>query len=115
MEFAWATGATTTLYLVVPYKCTIRYAWGTCDGDPGDDETVIFQDGSSNTVATLTWGSGIAAGAVAAFSRDATYGDHEFAAGAVIPVVVSQGSAAVGGRLLVELDAHCLKHLDRDA
>lgn len=112
IRIGFDTGAQ-TYYMPAPYKCTVRNAWGILDGDPGDDDTITIRSGTT-AVATLTFGATVAAGDVAVFARDATNGDTEFAEGAGINFLTS-AAAAADAMVMIELDPHCLKQLDRDA
>jgi hypothetical protein len=105
---AFAAGALTT-YFQVPYRCTLRGLSGSVDADPGDGETVtVYKDTGSVELGTLTFGSGIAAGAKGTFAANATYGDTVLAAGDLLKIVTSTASAA-NLTLTIELDPHALK------
>ena len=97
------TGADTIVYIPVPVKGTILDAGAACSADPGDAETIVLASGST-TVGTITFGSGIAAGAVGTYGADATNGETVFAAGSSIKATVSTLTAAATFVGYVELD-----------
>lgn len=102
---AFAVGALTT-YMVVPYRCTLRDALGVVDADPGDAETIEIYSGTT-LLGTLTWGSDIAAGALATFALDTTNGNTVLAAGTALKFVTSAGAAA-NVALNIQLDPNAL-------
>ena len=107
----FASGAGTTTYFQLPYRCTLRNLKGIVQGDPGDDETVTVTYGTTVAGATtamgvLTFGNDIAAGAVGTWVADATYGETVMAADGYLKFVPSSGAAAAICDLNIELDPY---------
>lgn len=106
----FASGAGTTTYFQLPYRCTMRDLKGIVQGDPGDDETVTVTYGTTVTAATaigvLTFGNDIAAGGIGAWVADSTDGETVMAEGGYLKFVPSLGAAAATCDLNIELDPY---------
>lgn len=103
-----ANGSATSAYMAVPYNCTLRDFEATCQGDPGDDDTITVTENSAGTsLGVYTFGSDIAAGATGTWVADSTDGGHELVAGEVIKFTSSSCAAAVDICMNVELDPAC--------
>ena len=110
-QTAFSDAGATTTYFYVPYRCTLRNIIGIVQADPGDAETVTITCGATAAAATialgvLTFGNGIAAGAVGTWAEDATYGGTVMEAGYWIKLVATQGDAAAVCDIDIELDPY---------
>jgi len=101
------TDSEQTYYIEVPYRCTILDVRATAqNSDIGDADTVtVLSD--STTVGVATFGTDIAAGAMATYVADTTNGKTVFAANTTVKVVVSALDAS-GDRVhvAIELDPY---------
>ena len=105
IQGAFATAATTERF-VVPYDCVVRDAKAVVNADPGDAETISIINGSS-TIATLTFGTDIAAGATGTFAKDSTNGNTVLSEGDVLEFTTSAATAATYS-VTLELDPTCV-------
>lgn len=101
-------GSATTERFIVPYDCVVRNADAIVNGDPGDAEEIYIVNGA-DTIATLTFGSGIAAGAKATFAKDATNGNKVLSKGDILEFTTSAAAAATYN-VSFELDPTCTVH-----
>lgn len=92
-----------TYYLPVPRRCSLLGVRGAVNADIGDALDFSFSKGATS-VATLTFGSGFAAGAVATGAMDATNGQEIFELTDPIKVSVPQGGVAGDVVLTLEID-----------
>ncbi len=107
----FASGAGTTTYFQLPYRCTMRDLRGIVQGDPGDDETVTVTygttvAGATTAIGVLTFGNDIAAGAVGTWAADATDGNTVMEKDGYLKFVPSSGAAAATCDLNIELDPY---------
>ncbi len=106
---AFAAGAVTT-YFRLPYRCTVRDINAIVQADPGDAETITVTHeptvgGTSTAIGTLTFGSTIAAGAIAVWAANATTGATVLEAGTFLKFVTSAAAAAACD-IDIELDPY---------
>ncbi len=92
LQHAFASGAIVT-YFPAPYRCTVRDVVACVQADPGDGETLTFANGS-DTLGVATFGTTIAAGALATWVADATNGNKVLAEGDLIKITSSTATAA---------------------
>jgi hypothetical protein len=111
---AFASGAITTYFGPLPYDCTLRNVTGVVQADPGENETITFTGGGSvasgaagatTALGVLTFGSGIAAGALGTWAANATTGGMTLLAGSLMKLVTS-AAAAADVDLDIELDPY---------
>lgn len=110
-QTAFATGADTTTYLQLPYRCTMRDLKGIVQDDPGNGETITVTYGATIATATtaigvLTFGTDIAAGAVGAWVADSTDGETVMAEDGYLKFVASTGAGVATCDLNIELDPY---------
>ena len=97
-QTAFASGASTTYHPIL-FPCTLRNITAIVQADPGDAETITVTYGATAATANTamgvaTFGSDIAAGALATWAADATTGGTVMAAGGFLKFVTSAASAA---------------------
>ena len=107
----FASGAGTTTYFQVPYRCTMRNLRGIVQADPGDDETVTVTTedtvgGTAVAIGVLTFGNDIVPGGVGVWVEDATYGGTVIEKDEFLKFVPSSGDAAATCDLNIELDPY---------
>ena len=107
----FASGAGTTTYFQLPYRCTMRELRGIVQADPGDGETVTVTHeptvgGSSTAIGVMTFGTTISAGAVGAWVADSTDGDKVMEKDEFLKFVPSSGAATATCDLNIELDPY---------
>lgn len=108
-SMAFASGAQTS-YFLLPYRCTVREISAIVQADPGDADTITVTGeatvgGTSTDIGVLTFGTDIAAGAIATWTADATEGETVLEAGTFLKFVTSAASAATVN-MDIELDPY---------
>ena len=103
MHLLTDTQSTAIKYFRVPYKCTVRNLRVTVQADPGDAQTVTIT-GGGQTIGVTTLGSGIAAGAYAELTKNATYGDTILAKNDLLTLTANQVATVADYVLDLELD-----------